>query len=77
MRVPDLFREREFWTAIIGIAIAILVEFVPDLSPSDIAAIREFALVVIGLLVGGWAVETAAAANRTGQTKKERENTEG
>ena len=62
---PELFKSRKFWTAIIGLLADVIVAFVPDLEPVRIELITSIT-VIVGLVIGGYGIEDAAIAFKTG-----------
>lgn len=61
MSVPELFKSKRWWSAVVGLAFMAAVHFVPALVP-DQDLLTKSALVVIGLLIGGYAVEDGVQA---------------
>ena len=50
-----LIRRRAFWAALLAWVFLVVVEFVPSLA-DNVGQVTETALLVISMLVGGWAV---------------------
>lgn len=56
----EIFRSRRFWSALVGLVFMVLVAFVPDLQ-SESETLITAAMVVIGLLIGGYTAEDVAS----------------
>lgn len=68
MDTPDIFRSKRFWVMALGLLFSILVAYVPQLEAhADI--LIDSALVIVGLLIGGYSLQDAAAAYSSGKTK--------
>jgi hypothetical protein len=63
MTIPPLFKSKRFWSALVGIILLIVTELSPDLG-SAFSGIQEHILLIIGLLIGGYAIEDAIEAWR-------------
>lgn len=70
--LQNLRRSKRFWTAVVGLFVMVAVEVVPGFA-DNAAQVQETVLVIIGLLVGGYTVQDAAAAIATGRTKYDNE----
>lgn len=64
MSIPDLFRSKRWWSAVVGLVFMAAVHFVPALEP-DAQLLTTAALIVVGLLIGGYSVEDAVTAAKT------------
>lgn len=61
MQLPDLFRSRRWWSAVVGLLFMAAVHFIPALA-ADQDTLTKSALIIIGLLVGGYSLEDAVTA---------------
>lgn len=67
----DLFKSRKFWSALLSLIFMVVVAFVPDLE-SHAAQLIDAALIVVSLVIGGFAIQDGAQAFVTGKTKYDR-----
>lgn len=68
--LTNLKKSKRFWTAIIGLFLMVAVEFAPGLA-DNAAQIQDTVLIIVGLLIGGYSLQDAAASYQTGTTKYE------
>lgn len=61
----NLSRSKRFWTAIVGLVFLVGQEFIPGLRDVDQSAI----VTLVGVLIGGFTIQDAAAALASGRTK--------
>lgn len=59
--MPPIFSSKRFWSALIGLAMMIIVAFVPALQEHADLLIQAI-IVVVGVLIGGYSLEDAARA---------------
>jgi hypothetical protein len=57
----EIFKSRRFWSGIVGLVFMALVAFVPTLA-EHVELLSTAAVIVIGLLIGGYSVEDAVQA---------------
>jgi hypothetical protein len=62
----DLFKSRKWWAMVVGLVMMAIVHFVPDLA-ENADQLTESILIVVGLLIGGYALEDSAVAFRSGE----------
>lgn len=62
-KLPSIFKSKRFWSAIIGLVFMIAVEFVPEVG-TNADELQGSIMIVIGILIGGYSVQDAAAAFR-------------
>lgn len=67
MSVPDLFRSKRWWSAVVGLVFMAAVHFIPALA-ADQDTLTKSALIIIGLLIGGYSVEDAVTATQQPST---------
>lgn len=60
--VPEILKSRRFWSALLGVVFMVLVNIIPELK-ANAEQLTNAALIVIGLLVGGYSLEDAVTAN--------------
>lgn len=63
MAIPEIFKSKRFWSALVGLVMMVAVNLVPDLA-DNADTLTAAILVVVGLLIGGYSVEDAAQAWR-------------
>lgn len=64
MTLPPLLRSKRFWSALVGIIAMILTALSPDLKPY-LDEIIPSIVVIVGILIGGYAVEDAIEARNS------------
>lgn len=62
MNTPDIFKSKRFWSAVLGVLFMAAVHFIPALA-ADQDTLTKSALILIGLLIGGYSVEDAIEAH--------------
>jgi uncharacterized membrane protein YdcZ (DUF606 family) len=62
----ELFRSRRFWSAIVGLVLMVVVNFVPELA-QNVDTLTTAIMIVIGLLIGGYSLEDAISARNQSQ----------
>lgn len=66
--LPDVLRSKRFVSAFVGMVVAILIVLIPDLQAQEDALINMVTTFVL-FLVGGYSLQDALAAHKTGVTK--------
>lgn len=66
--IPDALRSKRFATMVVGLLFYVAVAFVPDLE-AHADQLIESTMVIIGLVIGGFSLQDAAAAYTSGKTK--------
>jgi uncharacterized membrane protein YeaQ/YmgE (transglycosylase-associated protein family) len=61
--IPEIFRSRRFWSAVIGLIAMTLAGIVPELQ-DHIDIIVPGIVGIVGVLIGGYAIEDALAARK-------------
>ena len=67
--LTELLRSKRFWAALLGVLVIIVSAINPNAGLS-LEDATEAILIIIGLLVGGYAVEDVARAARSGEQKQ-------
>lgn len=62
----ELFRSRRFWSAIVGLLLMTIVNFVPELA-QNVETLTTAIMIVVGLLIGGYTAEDVAKARPSAQ----------
>lgn len=62
VQIPAIFRSKRFWSAVLGLVMMVLIHFEPRLA-DNAEQLTASVLIIIGLLVGGYAVEDAIEAS--------------
>jgi len=60
MQIPDIFKSKRFWSALVGLVFMVVTAFVPDLE-AQVDVIVPAVLIIVGMLIGGYSLEDAAA----------------
>lgn len=58
----ELFKSRRFWSAIVGLVMMVIVNFIPELK-QNAETLTTAIMIVVGLLIGGYSVEDAISAH--------------
>lgn len=61
--IPKIFRSRRFWSALVGLIAMVVAGLVPELR-EHIDVIVPGIVGIIGVLIGGYAIEDAVAARK-------------
>lgn len=56
-----IFKSKRFWSAVVGLVFMVLTQLVPDLKANQETLITG-AMILIGLLIGGYSLEDAMTA---------------
>ena len=62
----DLFKSRKFWTMAVGLIMMVVVNYVPELE-ENANQLTETVLIIIMMVVGGFALEDTAVAFKSGK----------
>jgi uncharacterized membrane protein len=62
----DVFKSKRFWSAVVGLVFLVAGAFHPEVEVNA-EMFQEALLVIVGLLIGGYALEDAAAALKSGK----------
>jgi uncharacterized membrane protein YqjE len=60
--IPALLKSKRFWSAVLGLVMMVLINFDPRLT-DNAEQLTASVLIIISLLVGGYAVEDAIEAS--------------
>ena len=63
MELPDILRSKRFWSALLGLLAMVIISVAPSLQ-EHIEILIPGVVGIIGILIGGYAVEDAVQANR-------------
>jgi len=66
--LPSAFKSKRLWIAIVGAIVSLLVAFVPELAENQDVLIQGI-LAIVAVLIGGYSVQDAVIANKTGISK--------
>jgi hypothetical protein len=66
--LPDVLRSKRFVSAVVGMIVAVIIVLIPDLQAQEDALLNMVTTFIL-FLVGGYSVQDALAAHRTGVTK--------
>ena len=64
MSMPEIFKSRRFWSAVIGLFAMIVTGLVPELK-EHIDIIVPGIVGLVGILIGGYAIEDAVTARQS------------
>lgn len=66
MRTHDIWKSRRFWSAIMALVVMVVYNYAPDLEIEP-ELLTEGVLAILGLLVGGYALEDVVIAAKSGK----------
>lgn len=62
-QLPELLKSRRFWSAVIGLAMLVIVNLVPELAARQ-EELSAAIVIIVGMLIGGYSLEDTATALR-------------
>ncbi len=62
----DLFKSRKFWVMVVGMVMMAAVNYIPELEENT-TQLTDAVLIVISLVIGGYAAEDTVAAFKSGK----------
>jgi hypothetical protein len=65
MRNHDIFKSRRFWSAVMAVVVMLVYNYLPDLEV-DPDMLTQGLLAVVGVLLGGYALEDVVIAAKSG-----------
>jgi len=60
MKIPDIFKSKRFWSALVGLLFMVFTAFVPEME-AQVDVIVPAVLIIVGMLIGGYSAEDVAS----------------